>query len=104
MVIDCGSEFFCIGYTGKKTERNMKMKILMVTTGMDIGGAETHIAELCRSFTEKGLSVTVASSGGVFVSELRKNGIFHVTLPLDQKTPSALAEAYKGLRELIRRE
>ena len=82
----------------------MKMKILMVTTGMDIGGAETHIAELCRAFTKRGFSVTVASSGGVFVSELRKNGIFHVTLPLGQKTPSALAEAYKGLRELIRRE
>lgn len=82
----------------------MKMKILMVTTGMDIGGAETHIAELCRAFTKRGHSVTVASSGGVFVPELRKNGISHVTLPLGQKTPSALAEAYKGLTELIRRE
>ena len=80
------------------------MKVLMVTTGMDIGGAETHITELCRAFTERGLSVTVASSGGVFVSTLLKNGISHVTLPLDQKTPSALAVSYKGLEDLIRRE
>ena len=76
----------------------------MVTTGMDIGGAETHITELCRAFAERGVCVTVASSGGVFVSELRKNGISHVTLPLGQKTPHALAKAYKGLRDLIRRE
>ena len=82
----------------------MKMKVLMVTTGMDIGGAETHIAELCRAFTERGISVTVASSGGVFVSTLLKNGISHVTLPLDQKTPYALAVSYKGLESLIRLE
>ena len=82
----------------------MKMKVLMVTTGMDIGGAETHIAELCRAFTERGISVTVASSGGVFVSTLLKNGISHVTLPLNQKTPYALAVSYKGLESLIRLE
>ena len=82
----------------------MKMKVLMVTTGMDIGGAETHIVELCRAFTKKGIVVTVASSGGVFVSTLRENGISHVTLPLNQKTPYALAVSYKGLESLIRRE
>ena len=76
----------------------------MVTTGMDIGGAETHIVELCRAFTKKGIAVTVASSGGVFVSTLRENGISHVTLPLNQKTPYALAVSYKGLESLIRRE
>ena len=75
----------------------MKMKVLMVTTGMDIGGAETHIVELCRAFTKKGIAVTVASSGGMFVSTLRENGISHVTLPLNQKTPYALAVSYKGL-------
>ena len=80
------------------------MKVLMVTTGMDIGGAETHIVELCRAFTKKGIAVTVASSGGVFVSTLRENGISHVTLPLNQKTPYALAVSYKGLESLIRRE
>ena len=80
------------------------MKVLMVTTGMDIGGAETHIAELCRAFTERGIRVTVASSGGVFVSKLLQNGISHVTLPLDQKTPLALAASYKGLADMIRRE
>ena len=80
------------------------MKILMVTTGMDIGGAETHISELCFALKKRGVCVWVASSGGVYVSALQKNGIPHVTLPLDRKTPRSLAEAKKGLRDLIRRE
>ena len=66
------------------------MKVLMVTMGMDIGGAETHILELCRAFVRRGISVFVASSGGVYVSELKKLGVPHITLPLGQKTPAAL--------------
>jgi polysaccharide pyruvyl transferase CsaB len=80
------------------------MKILMVTTGMHIGGAETHITELCLAFKKRGISVTVASSGGVGVSALEENGITHITLPLDKKTPSALLASIKGLAEHIRRE
>ena len=80
------------------------MKVLMVTTGMDIGGAETHIAELCRAFAERGISVTVASAGGVYVRELKKLGIPHINLPLNKKTPSSLLTAKRGLEALIRRE
>lgn len=80
------------------------MKVLMVTTGMNIGGAETHIAELCRAFAEKGISVTVASAGGVYVRELEKRGIPHITLPLNRKTPASLLKAKKGLENLIRHE
>ena len=80
------------------------MKVLMVTTGMDIGGAETHIAELCRALKERGVSVAVASAGGVYVSELEKSGIPHTTLPLNQKTAASLAESYRGLSHLIRCE
>ena len=80
------------------------MKILMVTTGMDIGGAETHISALCSALKKRGICVFVASAGGVYVSELRKNGIAHVTLPLDRKTPASLFESLKGLDRLIRRE
>lgn len=80
------------------------MKILMVTTGMHIGGAETHITELCLAFKKRGISVTVASAGGVGVSALEENGISHITLPLDKKTPSALLASINGLAEHIRRE
>ena len=80
------------------------MKVLMVTMRMDIGGAETHILELCRAFVRRGISVSVASSGGVYVTELEKLGIPHVTLPLAQKTPSALLKASRGLSALFQKE
>ena len=41
------------------------MKILMVTMSMNIGGAETHILELCRELVRGGDSVTLASFCGV---------------------------------------
>lgn len=80
------------------------MKILMVTTAMGIGGAETHICELCLAFAERGISVSVASAGGVYASVLEQHGITHITLPLNRKTPTALFTAKKGLEAYIRRE
>ena len=80
------------------------MKILMVTTGMDIGGAETHISELCFALKKRDISVFVASAGGVYVSKLQENGIPHITLPLNRKTPAALYKAMQGLEKLIRQE
>ena len=80
------------------------MKVLMVTMGMKIGGAETHISELCRAFAHRGISVSVASSGGIYAEELEKLGIPHHTLPLDQKTPQALLKASKGLETLFQNE
>ena len=61
------------------------MKILMVAMGMGIGGAETHIIELCRALDARGIQVSVASSGGALVSELEKSGIRHIYAPLDKK-------------------
>ena len=45
------------------------MNILMVTMGMGIGGAETHIIELCRALTSRGVLVSVASAGGAACSD-----------------------------------
>jgi len=80
------------------------MKILMVTSGMDIGGAETHILELCRALKKRGFSVSVASAGGVYVRDLEKYGIPHITLPLNRRTPPALLACARGLARYIRRE
>ena len=46
------------------------MKILMVTMGLGIGGAETHIVELSRALSRLGHEITVASAGGIYVDEL----------------------------------
>ena len=80
------------------------MKVLMVAMGMDIGGAETHIVELCRAFVKRELEIFVASAGGVYVGELEKIGVRHMTLPLNQKTPMALMQAKSGLGRLIEKE
>lgn len=78
------------------------MKILMVTMAMNIGGAETHILELCRELKAQGVEVTLASNGGVYADELVREGIAHVSLPLHSKEPTAVIRSYLGLRRLIR--
>ena len=78
------------------------MKILMVTMAMNIGGAETHILELCRELNRRGHDITLASFGGVYADELAALGVKHVTLPLHTKRPEAVLTAYHGLERLIR--
>ena len=78
-----------------------KMKILMTTMAMDIGGAETHILELSRELCARGHDVTVASNGGAYVEELVACGARHVELPLNTKMIHSAYRAYRGLQKLI---
>lgn len=80
------------------------MKILMTLMGLEIGGAETHVVELCRELASRGVDVTVASNGGVYEKTLAECNIKHVKLPLHTKTPSAMLESYRGLKKLIKTE
>lgn len=77
------------------------MKILMVTMAMHIGGAETHILELCRALSRMGHRITLASNGGVYADMLAAEGITQVSLPLHTKKPWAVARSYRGLEKLI---
>ena len=78
------------------------MNILMVTMSLGIGGVETHITELTKELIRRGHRVTVASAGGVYVPEITASGASHVTLPLAGRSPIGLAQAYFGLRRLIK--
>ncbi|MBR6708889.1 MAG: glycosyltransferase, partial [Clostridia bacterium] len=78
------------------------MKILMITMKMDIGGAETHILELCRELKQMGHTVTLVSNGGVYADALIAEGIEHVKLPFDSKSPSSVLTATRGLSCLLR--
>ena len=80
------------------------MKILMTAMALDIGGAETHITELCRALAARGHDVTVASAGGVYVKALEAAGVKHVTLPLASKKPQSFLASYMGLKKLIKQE
>ena len=65
------------------------MKILLLTDRLDRGGAETHIVTLSAAIKRLGHSLLVVSSGGALKSELLRQGIAHLTLPFDQKTPTS---------------
>lgn len=62
------------------------MNILIVANGMDIGGAETHITELCRVLVLMSHEVTVLSPYGVYTECLRACGVRCIALPAYQKT------------------
>ena len=48
------------------------MKILMALMSLGIGGAETHVIELCKKLKSMGHEIFVVSNGGVYVKELEK--------------------------------
>jgi glycosyltransferase involved in cell wall biosynthesis len=78
------------------------MNILICATRMSIGGAETHILSLARSFRAIGHKVCVASSGGEYVSALKDFGIPHVRLPLDKKDPSSVLKCTRAIYKMVR--
>ena len=63
------------------------MKILIVTDRLDIGGAETHIAQLAEALFRSGNEVIVASSGGLTAELLKEQNIQHLSLPLGTHSP-----------------
>ena len=79
----------------------MQNKILMVTMGLDIGGAETHVVELSKELKRRGWDVLIASSGGAYAEEIEKNGIKHITVPLNDRKLSHMYSSYKQLKRLI---
>ncbi len=82
----------------------MSIKLLMLTSSLECGGAETHVCALARSLAERGHRVTVASAGGSLAAELRGAGISHRKLPLNRKNPISLLYCHLALKSLMRRE
>ena len=79
------------------------MKILMTTMKLDIGGAETHIVELCGELKRRGHEIVVASNGGVYVKTLEAQGIRHIKLRCITNVFISFALIF-GLKRLIRSE
>lgn len=77
------------------------MNILLVTMGMDIGGAETHILELAKELRKRGNVVYVVSNGGKYVEELSQSGIEHIWAPLHNKKINNMIKSYKILKKVI---
>ena len=80
------------------------MKILILTDRLDIGGAETHIAQLAKSLSERGEKVFVASSGGVTANCLEDIGIPQLRMPLSTRSPLQLILLRRKIKSFIKRE
>lgn len=78
------------------------MRILLVTMGMDIGGAETHILELAKELKKRGNEVFVASNGGKYVGKLEEANIEHIYAPLNNKKIRNVLKSYKILKKTIK--
>lgn len=77
------------------------MKILFITTHLNIGGISTYVVTLAKALKAKGHEVFVASSGGVLVPELVAGGVSH--LKIDIRTKSELdPKVFKAVFELCK--
>ena len=75
------------------------MKILLVADRLDIGGAETHIYELSRSFLRQGHNLALFSLGGKTAELIKKEGARTVSLDTHALYPSQLLRLLSLLRE-----
>ena len=80
------------------------MKILILTDRLEIGGAETHIAQLAQELTKREEKVIVASSGGRIADRLEKQGILQIRMPLNTHSPIRWLFLRHKIRALIKRE
>ena len=76
-----------------------KLKILLLTDRVGIGGAETHILSLYRALSDLGHSVTVVSGGGELSEKMR-----HINIDLSRRSPIKLILGYFALLSLVKRE
>lgn len=61
------------------------MKVLQVTTHLNIGGIAGYILTLSRALKKRGIECVVASSGGSLEPEFEKSGIRHIVLNIKTK-------------------
>ncbi len=77
------------------------MNILMSLMQLDIGGAETHVAELAKELKRRGHNIVITSNGGAYVSELEECGMKHYVVPLHSKRPQYVVKAFSELKKII---
>ncbi|MFA4982480.1 MAG: glycosyltransferase, partial [Candidatus Omnitrophota bacterium] len=82
------------------------VKVLHVSTHMNIGGIGNYILSLSRATKARGIDVAVASSGGDLVVELEKSGIRHYGIDIRTKSelsPKVVKSVF-ALAKLIEKE
>ncbi len=80
------------------------MKILLAASAFDMGGAETHLIELCRTLSFCGHSVIVVSPYGRLVERLKSYGGTHYELPLGSSSLFSLAVSAWRLYKILKKD
>lgn len=82
------------------------MKVLQLTTHMNVGGIANYIFELSKAFKDRGVDTIVASSGGDMEDGLSKAGIPHEKLNIRTKfefSPKVFMAAF-AVKRIAERE
>lgn len=80
-----------------------KNNILHISRTMDIGGAERIVYQLSSDLKDEFDSVHVASTGGLWESELSAKGIqHHKILDIDSKNPLTVLKLLYTIRQIIK--
>ena len=83
---------------------NQKNNILHISRTMDIGGAERIVYQLSSDLKDEFDSVHVASTGGLWESELSAKGIqHHKILDIDSKNPLTVLKLLTSVRQIIKK-
>lgn len=82
---------------------NRKNSILHISRTMDIGGAERIVYQLSSDLKDEFDSVHVASTGGLWESELAAQGIqHHKILDIDSKNPLTVLKLLYSIGQIIK--
>ena len=83
---------------------NQKNNILHISRTMDIGGAERIVYQLSSDLKDEFDSVHVASTGGLWESELAAQGIqHHKILDIDSRNPLTVLKLLTSIRQIIKK-
>ena len=84
---------------------NRKNSILHISRTMDIGGAERIVYQLSSDLKDEFDSVHVASTGGLWESELAAQGIqHHKILDIDSKNPVTVLKLLFSIHQIIKQK
>ena len=62
------------------------MRILLLTTHLNIGGISTYTVSLAKALKQKGHEVFVMSGGGMLMAELAQSGVSHINIDILTKS------------------
>lgn len=83
------------------------MKILLMTTHLEMGGIPVYVTQLARGLKQRGHVPLVASGGGWLEGRLRQDRIPHVRIPCrtsNELSPLLWIQAFPMLLGVVRRE